>query len=192
MRDLEHRSADERDIRTIKSRAAPTAAGAARRGCCRARQQGGQRSAHRGAGDQDLREGQAPARRRCRGRADSGRNRGCPDGRDPERRDPAPGGATRRRSSRTKTPTTPATGRSPAADEYAARTAITRGTLGCFLVDTGDTSKRYGLTYFHVVDVPDVAALAAGTSEVGQPSGSKQRHRVLQRRVWHVRRRREK
>lgn len=45
------------------------------------------------------------------------------------------------------------------------------GTLGCFLVDTGDTSKRYGLTCFHVVDVPDVAAVAAGTSKVGQPSG---------------------
>ena len=46
------------------------------------------------------------------------------------------------------------------------------GTMGCFLVDPGDLAKVYGLTNFHVLAVPDVAAPVAGTSKVGQPSGS--------------------
>jgi hypothetical protein len=45
------------------------------------------------------------------------------------------------------------------------------GTMGCFLVEPGDIAKVYGLTNFHVVDVPDAAPLAAGASKVGQPSG---------------------
>jgi hypothetical protein len=46
------------------------------------------------------------------------------------------------------------------------------GTMGCFLVDPGDMSKVYGLTNFHVVAAGDVAAPVAGTSRLGQPSGS--------------------
>ncbi len=45
------------------------------------------------------------------------------------------------------------------------------GTMGCFLVDPAHIGTAYALTNFHVVDVPDVPPLAAGTSAVGQPTG---------------------
>lgn len=45
------------------------------------------------------------------------------------------------------------------------------GTMGCFLVDPAHVGTAYALTNFHVVDVPDVPPLAAGTSAVGQPTG---------------------
>jgi hypothetical protein len=45
------------------------------------------------------------------------------------------------------------------------------GTVGCFLVDAAHVGTAYGLTNYHVVDVPDVSPLAAGTSAVGQPTG---------------------
>ena len=45
------------------------------------------------------------------------------------------------------------------------------GTMGCFLVDPAHVGTAYGLTNLHVVAVPDVPPLAAGTSAVGQPTG---------------------
>ena len=46
------------------------------------------------------------------------------------------------------------------------------GTMGCFLVDPAHVGTAYGLTNFHVLSVPDVPALAVGTSAVGQPTGT--------------------
>src|SRR3954453_7597848 len=46
------------------------------------------------------------------------------------------------------------------------------GTMGCFLVDAAHVGVAYGLTNFHVLSAPDVPALAAGTSAVGQPTGT--------------------
>ena len=43
--------------------------------------------------------------------------------------------------------------------------------MGCFLVDPAHVGTAYGLTNFHVLDVPDVPAPVAGTSAVGQPTG---------------------
>jgi hypothetical protein len=45
------------------------------------------------------------------------------------------------------------------------------GTMGCLLVDTGDLSKIYGLTNYHVTAVSEVGAPVAGSSRLGQPTG---------------------
>jgi len=45
------------------------------------------------------------------------------------------------------------------------------GTMGCVLRDLADPTRFYGLTNHHVVDLPEVAPLVAGTSRAGQPTG---------------------
>lgn len=46
-----------------------------------------------------------------------------------------------------------------------------QGTMGCLLRHTTDPNKVYALTCEHVIRVPDVSPVTAGTTKAGQPSG---------------------
>jgi hypothetical protein len=43
------------------------------------------------------------------------------------------------------------------------------GTMGCFVWNTANQAQVWGLTCYHVVSPPDIAAPVAGTTDVGQP-----------------------